>query len=132
MVESTLRDAIGHLAATFWANKRLGPTHHEGEGTASGSLCQSIQDLLRAFGNRDPPNKKQKAAEAVLGRTMTIVQVDSCKGLGVIKGVPRRASALFLAFGRHDFGVVTGVPRRAVVTTCFGGREHVIVAGVLQ
>ena len=79
MVESTLRDAIIHLAETFRANERPSPMRNEEEGVASGPLRQSIQDLLRAFGNRDPPQNKQKAMTSNLVLDTTAAEAASCK-----------------------------------------------------
>jgi hypothetical protein len=70
MVVSTLRDAIGSVAATFRANDRNSPFHYEVGTTGRFTLRSSISGLLKAFGIRDPPTTRQKALTPAMLRDL--------------------------------------------------------------
>jgi hypothetical protein len=57
MAASTIRTATSLLGAMFKCHYRESPFHLQGNQ----ELCPSIQQLLRAFENVDPPPKRQKA-----------------------------------------------------------------------
>jgi hypothetical protein len=61
MVATTLRDAIGHVAASFRGRDRRSPFHHKEGSLSGGPLRANIRDLLKAFETRDPPTKRQRA-----------------------------------------------------------------------
>jgi hypothetical protein len=56
VVSSTVRDAAGHLAASFRSRFERSPVHVEG----STQLLPAIRTLLRAFDNTDLPPERQK------------------------------------------------------------------------
>jgi hypothetical protein len=57
VVSSTIRDAAGHLAASFRSHFKRSPIHLEG----SSQLLPSVRALLKAYDNADPPPRRQKA-----------------------------------------------------------------------
>jgi hypothetical protein len=66
VVSSTVRDAAGHLAATFRDNLEPSPFHVEG----STRVLPSIRSLFQSFNAVDPPPKRQRAITPKLLRQL--------------------------------------------------------------
>jgi hypothetical protein len=66
VVSGTVREAAGHLAASFRTNLYPSPMHVSG----TSNLRPSTKGLLTAFANVDPPTKRQKAITPKLLRAM--------------------------------------------------------------
>jgi hypothetical protein len=61
VVSSTVRDAAGHLAASFQSHFQPSPFHLE----ESFQLLPTVRSLLKAFHNADPcPNVKKRSPES--------------------------------------------------------------------
>jgi hypothetical protein len=66
VVSSTVRDAAGHLAATFRDNLEPSPFHVEG----STRVLPSIRCLFQSFNSVDPPANRQRAVTPKLLRKL--------------------------------------------------------------
>jgi hypothetical protein len=66
VVLSTVRDAAGHLAATFRHNLEPSPFHLEG----STRVLPSIRCLFQSFNSVDPPSNRQRAVTPKLLRKL--------------------------------------------------------------
>jgi hypothetical protein len=59
LVEGTIRNSVSYVAQTFRDNDRSNPTKN-----SDGELGRVLQRLFRAFRNKDPRPKQQKALPA--------------------------------------------------------------------
>ena len=54
MVAVSVRDAISHVAAAFWAANRASSSHYNGGVAGPNYLRKELKELLKAFENQDP------------------------------------------------------------------------------
>eukprot|EP00956_Cyclotella_meneghiniana_P025476 scaffold53298_cov92-Cyclotella_meneghiniana.AAC.1 len=69
LVESTIRNAVSYVAATFRDNDRRNPTLDE-----DGELARLLSRQYRAYRNKDPPVKQQKAIPTIVIKELTRLQ----------------------------------------------------------
>eukprot|EP00956_Cyclotella_meneghiniana_P034348 scaffold103894_cov40-Cyclotella_meneghiniana.AAC.3 len=69
LVESTIRNAVSYVAATFRDNDRRNPTLDE-----DGELARLLSRQFRAYRNKDPPVKQQKAIPTIVIKELTRLQ----------------------------------------------------------
>jgi len=101
MVVSTLRDAIGHVAATFRASDRPSPFHLEDGPINANSLRTEIKELLKAFTTTDLPPNRQKAITAEFLRD--VLQLTATMGIVSEHAADLIAGAFFFAMRACEF-----------------------------